>query len=547
MRSAAFAVVLALVRAACALGGEAAEELPPVPREAQDAYGKGEIQIERTLEKKKKGEAVTADDWDVALGFFTEAQQKAPTSPTILKWLAIAHEGRGAFVAAKAWLNAYLAAFPRAKDRLAIVQHTRELELQAQVVIRKVFAEALSAAELVPHHGLGTVWSPDRGSAGMAWSTPIHRVHCRTEVMFLQADAGDVEGAASTAKTLADGIRQGSWDQPAVEGRNASDEWHRRFSVWKAGHDAMAATGDWAGAMALYVEHHRAGLLDQEGAASLFRDVFDFRFYPRGLRDEIRSKIDKGRDQPLGLSDWLALANEVSKASDEPGLELRLKQIRGGALKPAEMVMAVARTAVPIGQALLRVRALENRTSSQDFRDFGSAIYGKNEDAKRLIRERPRLALAPGTVCLTAKWGDDKLDVLELLFANGGDPNARSGDRDQTALHYAAQRRQPGAVRLLLAKGANPNAVDNGGITPLHEAAIFAGQDNPEVVKLLLDAGANVNARLRFRLGDGTADETALEHLTRPDGNGKSRPQVVELLRKAAQGAKPQAPAREQP
>ena len=46
------------------------------------------------------------------------------------------------------------------------------------------------------------------------------------------------------------------------------------------------------------------------------------------------------------------------------------------------------------------------------------------------------------------------------------------------------------AVKKLLAKGANVNARSTDGATPLHAAA---GKNNLEVVKLLLDAGAEVN------------------------------------------------------
>lgn len=550
MRRVAFAVAFTVVRAACALGGAAADELPPVPREARAACEKGEIQIERTFEKKKRGEAVTTDDWDVALGFFTEAQQKAPTSPTILKWLAIAHEGRGAYVAAKAWLNAYLAAFPRAKDRLALVQHTLELERQAQVVIRSVFTEALRAAALVPQpapvemgghvaYVIPVCMVSDRGPGGTAWTTNSRSVHSRTEVMFLQADAGDVEGAFTNAKALADGIRQGSWDRPA------SNEWHRRFSVWKAGHDAMAAAGDWAGAMALYAEHDRAGLLDRKGAGAfhlVFRDVRGV-LTPQRLRDEIRAKIDKGRDQPLALSDWLALANEVSRTSDEPGLELRLKQIRGGALKPAELVMAMAKTAVPIGQALLRVRALEGRAADQAIRIFQNAR--DTEEVRKLLAERPELVSlrcsAFGDTALSkAVVGTPRVkDAVELLLAKGADPDARS-HFGVTPLHYAAMYNCVASARLLLAKGAAVNAQMYEGSTPLHMAA---SKTCLQVIKALLDAGADVNARTR----DGKTALDVAKATTRPDtfvidmGTGvNSSPEnwdeTIKLLTRAAGG-----------
>ena len=61
-------------------------------------------------------------------------------------------------------------------------------------------------------------------------------------------------------------------------------------------------------------------------------------------------------------------------------------------------------------------------------------------------------------------------------------------------LHQAAQfTSNPTIVRLLLQAGADPNAKDEWGFTPLHFAAAF--NDDPDIVSALVDAGANLNAR----------------------------------------------------
>ena len=47
----------------------------------------------------------------------------------------------------------------------------------------------------------------------------------------------------------------------------------------------------------------------------------------------------------------------------------------------------------------------------------------------------------------------------------------RSADTSASALHWAAYRNDLDAVKRLLDEGADPNAVNRFGVTPLHEAA----------------------------------------------------------------------------
>jgi ankyrin repeat protein len=79
-----------------------------------------------------------------------------------------------------------------------------------------------------------------------------------------------------------------------------------------------------------------------------------------------------------------------------------------------------------------------------------------------------------------------------LLVARGADAAARS-KRGETALGDAASRGDLPAVKLLLDKGADVNAVDYRGYTPLLQAVQY-DRDSPEIVKLLLEHGANVHA-----------------------------------------------------
>ncbi|MYJ60601.1 MAG: hypothetical protein F4094_09080 [Synechococcus sp. SB0672_bin_6] len=64
-----------------------------------------------------------------------------------------------------------------------------------------------------------------------------------------------------------------------------------------------------------------------------------------------------------------------------------------------------------------------------------------------------------------------------------------------TLLHSAAHNENPEIVKLVLDTGADIEARDSIGRTPLHDAVWF--NKNSEVVKVLLDAGANMKAKTR--------------------------------------------------
>lgn len=78
-------------------------------------------------------------------------------------------------------------------------------------------------------------------------------------------------------------------------------------------------------------------------------------------------------------------------------------------------------------------------------------------------------------------------DILELLLQRGADPNA-ADRRGYTPLALVEDRAE--IARILLTHGANPNA-DLGGITLLLAAAQFRP---PEVLALLIDAGGDLSA-----------------------------------------------------
>lgn len=90
------------------------------------------------------------------------------------------------------------------------------------------------------------------------------------------------------------------------------------------------------------------------------------------------------------------------------------------------------------------------------------------------------------------------LDTLKALLTSGADPNFLDGPAQLHALDFAAIHGRPEIADLLIAFGANMNAKDNHcGETPLHYAISFCQQASRihlEIVQLLIDRGADVNA-----------------------------------------------------
>ena len=88
--------------------------------------------------------------------------------------------------------------------------------------------------------------------------------------------------------------------------------------------------------------------------------------------------------------------------------------------------------------------------------------------------------------------------MIELLLKSKADPDATIGE-GETALMTAARSGNPAAVKLLVQSGANVNAKDVSGITPVQWAISY---DYKEIVKLLRLHGAQLSIHDAAMLGD---------------------------------------------
>jgi ankyrin len=157
---------------------------------------------------------------------------------------------------------------------------------------------------------------------------------------------------------------------------------------------------------------------------------------------------------------------------------------------------------------------------------------------------KPTALMAEGETPLVVAVSCGHSDIAAALLAGGADANARDGE-GRTALHQAVHadqqrlgRRKAGAQRVrfpwdpvvetneqpvitvLASGGANVNATDKRGVTPLHVAA-YSGYD--AAVDLLLANGANARVKTR----EGT---TPLHSVAVGDGGVSTRLHIAESL-----------------
>ncbi len=120
------------------------------------------------------------------------------------------------------------------------------------------------------------------------------------------------------------------------------------------------------------------------------------------------------------------------------------------------------------------------------------AIEGEHLDVVKLLLEYEDVnrGFSWGTYLhLASRLGN--AEIVKSLIEKGANVNARN-NLGKTPLHYAIESCDVETTKVLLENRAKPNVFDNNGKAPIHYVAELG---NMELMELLIERGANVNAR----------------------------------------------------
>jgi ankyrin repeat protein/truncated hemoglobin YjbI len=232
-------------------------------------------------------------------------------------------------------------------------------------------------------------------------------------------------------------------------------------------------------------------LLEEHGAKD---DVFTAAWL--GDLPALRSRLDGNPD----------LVNAIDPAEDFKEVTPLCHAVCGGNLGAVKLLLGRGAEAKRHSGKLLTLGAAMNRVDLvQVLIDNGADVQrapllGRLDDAQRPVAD---LLIAHGKT--VPSWmlpracrpdvSTNELHRVQVLLDYGASLDDR-GRYGLTALHYAVRGGKLPLLKLLLQRGAKPDALDEAGLTPLlHLAKTRSRADPIPVMELLAKHGANVDAR----------------------------------------------------
>lgn len=193
-------------------------------------------------------------------------------------------------------------------------------------------------------------------------------------------------------------------------------------------------------------------------------------------------------------------------------------------------------------QELLAYMSIKTMFPDEKLRALAKAAgEGNSKEVDKLVHRGVDIN-GRGTSNATALfWAMHNIKGFEQLLLLGADPNVVFDD-GSTVIHWAVRKEENEFLSLLFKHGGNPNLpAGQMGETPLFVAM---GPDAKQKIKILLDAGANVNTQrnngdtpaiVAASLGQFDVVYTLLNHGADPNiknKNGRALRDVIEFRRK---------------
>lgn len=226
----------------------------------------------------------------------------------------------------------------------------------------------------------------------------------------------------------------------------------------------------------------------------------------------------------------IASGSGCGARSDEttPEMAKSMLNLSGYQFSEEEFFRAITMEKPQIVRAFLQAGMSPNAKNKDGETALTFALQKGEEKTIKVLMESADLNMKDdkGNAPLHLAIKNDALGaIFEQMLEQGADVNvggAVKKTKNQTPLYVAVLKQREDAVQRLLEAGADPNIKDSEGAVPLSESVI--GVIQPNIVKMLLDKDANVNAQ-------ETNGATALMYVSsNKQTTSEKRTQTVKML-----------------